>query len=419
MMTRHQQQASNKKLIRTLELATVSLVFYAKLLFVLTEAAGQAGILPLHTSNFSSVCPVEFQGRCRCGRVPYGPHGILTYVTNCTNTNFDDTHMLLKLPVETEVLIFTGNYIPDLPLNILGKVKKYGQLHTIDMSNNHIQSIKGKTFHHVEFVKKLVLNDNDLYIVSKDVHSRMFSNFYQLEELHLKNAFTEKVRVDDYFYNLVTVFKDSNLNHLQVLNLEENEFRSMLNENFFCYMRTLMKIYMKGNRMTDFRLNTTCLPRLEILDLSENEIPYLTNQTLHRFDAVPGLEINLAGNPFQCDCYLVDMYRWLTTTKTRVINKETFQCFSGFPRTNAWKLVNHVPLHDLKCPLKLSDFQNHISASVVVLVLLIIICVVLVSVLTYRHRQAIYIFARSWFQPFNSKMKYSSMDKRDETEMEV
>lgn len=414
-----QQQVSNNKLIQRLELATVLLVFYAKLLFVLTEAAVSASILPLYTSKFSSACPVEFQGRCQCGRVPYGPNGILSYVTNCTNTNFDDTRMLLKLPVETEVLIFTGNYIPDLPFNILGKNRSYGRLHTIDMSNNHIQSIKGKTFHHVEFVKKLVLNDNDLYIVSKDVHPRMFSNFYQLEELHLKNAFTEKVRAEDYFYNLFTVFEKSNLNHLQVLNLEENEFRSILNENFFCYMRTLMKIYMKENRMTDFRFNTTCLPRLEILDLSKNKIPYLTNQTLHRFDAVPGLEVNLTGNPFECDCYMVDMYRWLTTTKTKVTNKENFQCFSGFPRTNAWKLISHVSFHDLKCPLKLSNFQNHTSASIVVLVLLIIICVVLLSVLTYRHRQTIYIFVRSWFQPFSNKMKYSSMDKPDETEMEM
>ncbi|XP_013777249.1 trophoblast glycoprotein-like isoform X2 [Limulus polyphemus] len=412
-----QTQGGPRNLVQALGLATVTLFLCGNCPFVHCEMSELKNVSSSHKSRLPSVCPAEFQGKCHCGEVPYGPQGKLTYVTNCTNTNFTDAVMLKELPLETEVLIFTGNHIPDLPFNVFGTAAFYSRLHIIDMSNNHIQSIKGKTFHHVKFVKKLVLNDNDLYIVSKDEHPRMFKNFYNLEELHLKNAFTEKV--SNYLYNLEVAFQDSQLDNLRVLNLEQNEFSSILNENFFCSMPSLTEIHVGGNRMKDFRLNSTCLPRLNLVDLSNNNIQGLKNSTMHLLDAVPGLEVNLTGNPFECDCHLVDMYRWLATTKTRVTGKERFQCVTGFPPKNVRKLISHVPLYDLECPLKRTDFHGHLSASYGVMVLIIVICVVMVSLLVYRHRWAIYEFARSWSQPIRNKMKYSSLDKREEAEMEV
>ncbi|XP_076371658.1 trophoblast glycoprotein-like isoform X1 [Tachypleus tridentatus] len=407
-----------RNLLQALGLATVTLFLSGAWPFVYSEVTEVKNVSPSHKSRFPSVCPAEFQGKCLCGEVPYGPEGKLTYVTNCTNTNFHDAVMLKELPLETEVLIFTGNRIPDLPFNVFGTAAMYNRLNTIDMSNNHIQSIKGKTFHHVKFVKKLVLNDNDLYIVSKDRHSRMFSNFNHLDELHLKNAFTEKVASSDYLNNLEDVLQKSQLDNLRILNLEQNELSSILNGNFFCSMPSLTEIYVGGNRMTDFRFNSTCLPRLELVDLSRNEISCLKNSTIHLLDAVPGLEVNLTGNPFECDCHLTDMYRWLATTKTRVTDKERLQCVNRFHPQNVWKLIKHVTLYDLECPLKKTDFHDHLSAAYVVMVLIIVICMIMVSLLVYRHRQAIYVFARSWFQPIRNKMKYSSLDKR-EAEMEV
>lgn len=43
------------------------------------------------------------------------------------------------------VLIFTGNVLVNLPWNIFGKINEYPNLKVIDMSNNHIRQIRGKS----------------------------------------------------------------------------------------------------------------------------------------------------------------------------------------------------------------------------------------------------------------------------------
>ncbi len=77
-----------------------------------------------------------------------------------------------------------------MPWNIFGKMKDYPQLDTIDMSNNNIKEIKGKTYHRVQNVRTLILNHNQLNITGDRNHPRIFSNFINLQSLHLTNAFT-------------------------------------------------------------------------------------------------------------------------------------------------------------------------------------------------------------------------------------
>src|SRR5689334_7869959 len=57
-------------------------------------------------------CPSEFKNRCSCGRFTIkAPDGkaYRRFVTNCTNTGFGDANVLRALPVDTQILIFTGN----------------------------------------------------------------------------------------------------------------------------------------------------------------------------------------------------------------------------------------------------------------------------------------------------------------------
>ena len=115
---------------------------------------------------------------CNCGQTYYD--GGIRYVVNCTDTAFKNTSMLTQLPPQVEVLIFTGNDIAQLPINVFGQLNQLSKLQTIDMSNNKIQLIRGKTYHHVPNVKKLILNHNDLEIEDDNHYSRIFSNFGNL-----------------------------------------------------------------------------------------------------------------------------------------------------------------------------------------------------------------------------------------------
>merc|ERR1711936_398261 len=78
-------------------------------------------------------------------------------------------------------------------------------LKVIDFSNNRIQEISGKAFHKVSNVEKLILDHNDLSISGDENHPRMFTNFLNLQEVHLTNAFTENIDSKYYLDDLLTM----------------------------------------------------------------------------------------------------------------------------------------------------------------------------------------------------------------------
>ena len=110
--------------------------------------------------------------------------------------------MLEFLPDETEVLIFNGNNIEYLPNNVLGITQEHELLKVIDLSNNNISEISGKAFHKVRNVEILILNHNDLRISGEESHPRILTNFLNLKELYLTNAFTEVIDSKYYLKDL-------------------------------------------------------------------------------------------------------------------------------------------------------------------------------------------------------------------------
>lgn len=92
---------------------------------------------------FDGDCGSTFRGKCWCGVSDYDR--IHQYVVNCTNEGFSDTSVLEYMSPEVEVLIFTGNVLVTLPWNIFGRINEYHKLRVIDMSNNHIREIRGKS----------------------------------------------------------------------------------------------------------------------------------------------------------------------------------------------------------------------------------------------------------------------------------
>jgi hypothetical protein len=54
-------------------------------------------------------------------------------------------------------------------------------------------------------------------------HARILTNFYNLEELHLTNAFTELIDSKWYLGDLKDILLTSNMTNLYKLHLEQNE----------------------------------------------------------------------------------------------------------------------------------------------------------------------------------------------------
>ena len=97
---------------------------------------------------------IVFNQKCTC-RVQEYPQwnfndGQKVMVVNCTNTNFENTTMLKQLPLHTQVLLWNGNNVSFLDWNLFGVWDDHVDLKVIDLSNNQITDIDGKSFHKVQ-----------------------------------------------------------------------------------------------------------------------------------------------------------------------------------------------------------------------------------------------------------------------------
>ena len=277
-------------------------------------------------------------------------------MTNCTNTGFTDPYVLEYIPTETKVLIFQGNQFKRFPWNLFGILDDQTQLEVIDLTNNQIQEFQGKLFHKVNKVKRLILNHNDLYIVSTMNRPRLFSIFINLEELHLTNAFTEQVDSKWYLTDLKNIFLSSDLQKLQKLHLEQNQIWEIKDDEMFCDLPELLDIYLGDNQLMDISFSLECLRKLRYVDLSYNKIRNLKDSTLNKIDQVfsnTSKKIDLRGNPFHCDCNMIGLYDWMKGGRDKqfLVNQGEMRCNDGYPEFNAGKKI--INLFKLECaPVK-------------------------------------------------------------------
>uniref|UniRef100_A0AAG5CTA0 LRRCT domain-containing protein n=1 Tax=Anopheles atroparvus TaxID=41427 RepID=A0AAG5CTA0_ANOAO len=290
----------------------------------------------LATLTMADDCGSEFKGRCSCGLQTYNYR--TQYVVNCTNTGFRNTSMLEHLPPQTEVLIFNGNNVEQLPWNVFGALNDLANLTIVDMSNNHIREIRGKSYHHVPNVRRLILNHNNLSISRYDDeeynhhHPRVFSNFINLQELHLTNAFADNTSAE-LSTDLHDIFVSSNLTKLVKLHLEQNEIVQFNDKRVFCDLPALLDLHLGDNLLTELNFNLSCMPRLRFLDLERNRFELVRPRDLALLDAVqaqPGravpLTVDFTYNPFVCDCTLLPLFDWLDRTNVTVRNRDGLVC---------------------------------------------------------------------------------------------
>lgn len=393
---------------------------------VLRKAVAAAALWMLmciscHAKLDSSGCPTSFQGVCVCGMgySRYDRFQTKKFTVNCTNTGFTTADMLKDLPEETEVLIFNGNSVPILPFNILN-FSNYDYLDIIDMSNNHIRFIQGRTFHRVYNVKTLILDHNDLEITDKQERPRIFSNFENLERLHLTNAFSEKINASDYLLSLEDIFYESKLSYLKILHLEQNEIWSIGdNAKVFCQLPALEQLLLGDNRLIDIDFQIDCLHSLRYIDLERNMIPRLSEDAINHLDAFSRmdtpLQIKLEENPFVCDCRSKEFFQWLKSTKVKVISNSTYKCVDGYPDSNIGKML--LDVHELKCPTS-GNHHGYSSASIGVLSFLLVFTSSLLLAIAYFHRQKIKNTITPYWNFLTRKIGYTGIFN-EETPQEV
>lgn len=322
-----------------------------------------------------------------------------------------------------QVLIFTGNDIPELPWNVFGTTRNYSRLRVVDMSNNKISEIYGKSYHRVSNVERLILNHNRISISSgkgyNHHHPRVFSNFENLKELHLTNAFSDSS--ENLAADLHDIFINSNLTKLIKLHLEQNRISGFGDQRVFCDLPSIMDLYLGDNLLTGIDFEITCLKHLRYIDLENNKIKMLSLRDFKILDSFPArnqsLTLDLHNNPYSCECGTSELFDWLETTKVDVRRKNQIKCYH-----------EPVPKSALRseCFSEISkSFQTprteaaQYQATEILLGLLLVVLIMLLLGLLYTNRKTLRYKMNPILDSVSKKVHYTSIGHYEEQEVDV
>ncbi|XP_037956048.1 toll-like receptor 4 [Teleopsis dalmanni] len=405
-------------------------------------------ILLIHNANSENAasCGPNFPNVCICGHQLY--ESAVKFVVNCSNAGLTNTSVLEYMPEEVQILIFTGNNIPELPWNVFGSINDYKNLTIVDMSSNHIREIRGKSYHHVQNVQRLILNHNNLSISRNDDvvnhhHPRVFSNFLNLQSLHLTDAFDDNSS-PQLSEDLHDIFVNSQLVNLQKLHLEQNEITHFKDRKVFCDLPSLRDLHLGDNLLKEINFEVRCLKNLRFLDLERNKFEFVKthdmmflNELENRVDRTTNLIIDFNLNPFVCDCKLSSFHTWVLSTNITVRKKESLECYNK-NYSNPIRIME-MDMRDCaaaiaaatmmfntaaearygKAKEELPHFNSHTVTLIFLLIVLSMILLGLVIALVYISRDKIKYMITPVFDNVAKKVQYTSIKDEDCPEVHV
>ncbi|XP_048764333.1 toll-like receptor 4 [Ostrea edulis] len=253
----------------------------------------------------------------------------------------------------------------------------FNKIKLLDLSNNFCGRVSPTFFEYVPSLETLILNNNYLgETLSKD-NNYVFRYLKNLRQLELKQNRINNLATT-VFYNLI---------NLQSLDLSMNV-------------------------ITEWKLDMGRLPSLKCLDLSNNQISFLSPSSTKQIDKLTGkraISINLANNPLLCNCetkYFINWVhqRWVSKSIT-FINVENYTCLIH--------KSNEIQIQKFKNTKHLKDIVTHLEheciSSVAIIVVatcaLILSAIILCCGLVYRYRwrlRYLYYMTKSRFHGYRA-----------------
>lgn len=207
-------------------------------------------------------------------------------------------------------------------------------LEHLDMGYSNLQRISRQTFSKMSALKTLILSGNKL----KSLESGLFQNLTRLEVLELNNCglsrLNDTVFYDNFTYpdleelrlsgNPLIVPEEgpvlpAQLSGLKNLDLSKCNL-SRLPDNAFITTPNISRLLLNDNKLKNEGVSSLkfleYLTGLEQLDLSFNNITSIKPDKFSYNHQL--LSLKLIGNPWKCDCYVVDMWEWAVSSKGNI-----------------------------------------------------------------------------------------------------
>ncbi|XP_029306511.1 trophoblast glycoprotein [Cottoperca gobio] len=277
-----------------------------------------------------------------------------------------------SLPANTKFLFVTGNNISHISVDSFPTHLQ--MLTDLYLSGNEIESVDAMVFDNLPNLVRLDLSNNNIQTFS----GRAFPLDNKVQLLNLSRSFHSHSFMDV----VLSVLQSGNLLKLTVLDLSNNDL-VILPDNIFASLSSLVDLSLQNSAIISIQNGTLRAPPLLDLDLRYNSLRDLPATALEEFRLKPALRIQLAGNPWRCDCFIDNMLLWLKNS-TQVIDVQNQTCAE--PEALRRQPLLQVEQSQLKCS---GDMDGVLETSYVFLGLVLALIGVIFLLVLYLNRKGI------------------------------
>ncbi|KAL3991186.1 Leucine rich repeat family protein [Acanthocheilonema viteae] len=271
---------------------------------------------------------------------------------SCINAQFVDTDVFLhvnNLYRHFRKVTFHGNNFQDLPDSPLFGQNEHENLEVLNISANYIVNLHSNALRGMPNLLVLDLSNNEIVLKEEDI--TFLSHTPKLKQLYLRRAFTLLVNRTVQFSLMMRMFKTVHLQHLNYIDLSYNYF-TKLPYNLPCPFPSLRYLDLRQNFLQTINLNTTCLPKIETVDLSRNHIHQLDETFRGGIGKYAQPNSLLLKNSFHCNCESIAYIEWIRSTD-KIRDKQQLVCHRASPPDYAGVELVNVPLEKLDCTVSL------------------------------------------------------------------
>ncbi|XP_061677253.1 trophoblast glycoprotein b [Syngnathoides biaculeatus] len=276
------------------------------------------------------------------------------------------------IPANSKLLLITGNNISSI--NEDSFPSHLELLTELDLSDNGMEAVQEMVFKNLPNLERLDLSSNKI----KKISEKAFPPENKLQVLNLSRSFHNHSSVNE----LLNILENGKLFQLTVLDLSHNPL-VLLPHDVFRGLSNLVNLSLQNSSIVSIPDGILKVPRLQDLDLRYNSLRTLPSTTLSEFSLKPDLHIRLEGNPWHCDCFIVDMLVWLKNS-TRVTDMMNLTCAD--PERLRRRPLVQVEQFQLKC---LGNMEGVLETSYVFLGLVLALIGIIFLLVLYLNRKGI------------------------------
>ncbi|PWA32378.1 trophoblast glycoprotein b [Gambusia affinis] len=298
---------------------------------------------------------------CRCC-----PDKCLCSLETVKCQNQDLVDIPPSLPANTKSLFLTGNKIAQI--NDSSFPTRLENLEEMYLSGNEMESVHAGAFKNLPNLVRLDLSNNLIQNFSESA----FPDDSKLQFLNLSRSLN----------NCTTLhfFVHANLPNLTSLDLSNNDLH-LLPDGMFKGLPGLATLNLRNSSLIEFQSldENGALLALRDLDLRDNNLKDLPTAMMADFE----LRVQLAGNPWHCNCFISNLLAWLKNT-TQVVDKHELTCTD--PEAVRHRPLLQVQQSQLKCT---GDMERVLKTSYVFLGLVLALIGVMFLLVLFLNRKGI------------------------------